>query len=118
MDSPEPIYFDLDEDENVGDWIFDEKPLIDTEFINGPTYKKAFLTLNMIQDLYRLSSQSLGFEIDKNNFYLFNYEFFMNAKALNLAIPGGPKFEPLFRDILKDYDDDWNEFNDLEKIII
>lgn len=43
--------------------------------------------------------------------------FFKNAKALNLAIPGGPKFEPLFKDLLDDYEDDWNEFNDLEKII-
>ena len=29
-----------------------------------------------------------------------------------MAIPGGPKFEPLFRDNL-DEDEDWNEFNDI-----
>jgi len=33
-----------------------------------------------------------------------------------MAIPGGPKFEPLFRET--EEDDDWNEFNDLHKIII
>jgi|JI9StandDraft_1071089.scaffolds.fasta_scaffold187287_1 pre-mRNA-processing factor 8 len=60
----------------------------------------------------------ISFKKDKNLTYLFDYDFFMNAKALNLAIPGGPKFEPLFRDTLKDLDDDWNEFNDLDKIII
>jgi len=34
-----------------------------------------------------------------------------------MAIPGGPKFEPMFRD-LEDEDEDWNEFNDINKIII
>lgn len=34
-----------------------------------------------------------------------------------MAIPGGPKFEPLFRDIYEE-DEDWNEFNDIRKIII
>ena len=51
-----------------------------------------------------------------------------------MAIPGGPKFEPLFRDMeveriscrlclgeawcLQAEDDDWNEFNDINKIIV
>ena len=34
-----------------------------------------------------------------------------------MAIPGGPKFEPLFRDIYEE-DEDWNEFNDINKLII
>lgn len=34
-----------------------------------------------------------------------------------MAIPGGPKFEPLYRDIYEE-DEDWNEFNDINKIII
>jgi pre-mRNA-processing factor 8 len=34
-----------------------------------------------------------------------------------MAIPGGPKFEPLFRDNI-DEDEDWNEFNDIQKIIV
>jgi hypothetical protein len=41
---------------------------------------------------------------------------FFTAKALNLAIPGGPKFEPLYRDVDRD-DEDWNEFNDIGKVI-
>ncbi|CAN0485022.1 unnamed protein product, partial [Ectocarpus sp. 12 AP-2014] len=32
-------------------------------------------------------------------------------------MPGGPKFEPLFRDMDRD-EEDWNEFNDINKIII
>jgi pre-mRNA-processing factor 8 len=39
------------------------------------------------------------------------------AKALNMAIPGGPKFEPLYRDV-DIADEDWNDFNDINKIII
>jgi len=42
---------------------------------------------------------------------------FFTAKALSMAIPGGPKFEPLFRDF-DEADEDWNEFNDINKIII
>lgn len=30
---------------------------------------------------------------------------------------GGPKFEPLYRDMY-DEDEDWNEFNDINKIIV
>jgi hypothetical protein len=55
--------------------------------------------------------------LDPNYFHLFDKEAFFTAKALNVAIPGGPKFEPLYRDIEVD-DDDWNEFNDINKIII
>jgi hypothetical protein len=38
--------------------------------------------------------------MDKNYFYLFELKSFYTAKALNMAIPGGPKFEPLYRDIM------------------
>lgn len=48
---------------------------------------------------------------------MFDLKSFYTAKALNMAIPGGPKFEPLYRD-LYDEDEDWNEFNDINKIII
>ena len=44
-------------------------------------------------------------------------EAFITAKSLNMAIPGGPKFEPLFRD-MDARDEDWNEFNDINKLII
>jgi hypothetical protein len=48
---------------------------------------------------------------------LFDKKSFFTAKALNLAIPGGPKFEPLYRD-MDTFDEDWNEFNDIGKVII
>ena len=55
--------------------------------------------------------------VDDNYFYLFDLKSFFTAKALNIAIPGGPKYEPLIKDPAA-LDDDWNEFNDINKIII
>ncbi|EMD31666.1 hypothetical protein CERSUDRAFT_69164 [Gelatoporia subvermispora B] len=48
---------------------------------------------------------------------LFDKKALFTAKALNMAIPGGPKFEPLCRD-MDTFDEDWNEFNDVSKAII
>ena len=36
---------------------------------------------------------------DRNYFYLFEPQSFVTAKSLNMCIPGGPKFEPMFRDM-------------------
>ena len=68
--------------------------------------------------LYRLGNQLLTDLVDDNYFYLFDIKSFFTAKALNLAIPGGPKFEPLVKDQQLIGDEDWNEFNDINKIII
>lgn len=70
-----------------------------------------------MSNLYRLANQLLSDLIDKNYFYLFDLKSFYTAKALNMAIPGGPKYEPLYRDLYEE-DEDWNEFNDINKIII
>lgn len=43
--------------------------------------------------------QLLSDLIDRNYFYLFDVNSFITAKSLNMCIPGGPKFEPLFRDM-------------------
>ena len=70
-------------------------------------------------NLYRISNQLLSDIYDKNYYHLFDLESFYTAKALNLAIPGGPKFEPLYRDELGiKEEEDWNEFNDINKIIV
>ena len=70
-----------------------------------------------MSNLFRLSNQLLSDLVDKNYFYLFNLNSFYTAKALNMAIPGGPKFEALYKDMYEE-DEDWNEFNDINKIII
>lgn len=71
-----------------------------------------------MKNLNRLSDPLTSDITEKNYYYLFDLKSFINAKALSVAIPGGPKFEPLFKDTLDDFEDDWNEFNDLNKIIL
>ena len=115
----EAIQMELDreEDGEVVDWFYENKGLIDTDYINGSTYKKWYFTLPIMSTLYRLANQLITDLLDDNFFYLFDLKSFFTAKALNLAIPGGPKFEPLVRDISQ-AEEDWNEFNDINKIII
>ena len=43
--------------------------------------------------------QLLSDLVDRNYFYLFDVNSFITAKSLNMCIPGGPKFEPLYRDM-------------------
>lgn len=114
----EAIELELDEEEDsaVFDWFYDHKPLQYTKFVNGPSYRRWRLPLDIMSTLYRLAGQLQSDIIDKNYFYLFDKKAFFTAKALNLAIPSGPKFEPLYKDI--EIDEDWNEFNDINKVII
>ncbi|XP_055343640.1 pre-mRNA-processing-splicing factor 8 [Paramacrobiotus metropolitanus] len=115
----EAIRMDLDnnEDRAVSHWFYDNKPLVDTPHINGTTYRRWTLDLPKLATLYRLANQLLSDLVDDNYFYLFDLKSFFTAKALNMAIPGGPKFEPLVKDV-NPADEDWNEFNDINKIII
>ncbi|PSS17837.1 Pre-mRNA-processing-splicing factor 8A [Actinidia chinensis var. chinensis] len=119
VDPLEPIQLEMDEEEDsaVYTWFYDHKPLVKTKLINGPSYRKWHLSLPIMATLHRLSGQLLSDLIDRNYFYLFDMESFFTAKALNMCIPGGPKFEPLYRDMEKG-DEDWNEFNDINKLII
>ena len=115
----EAVQMDLDEEEDdaIFDWFYDHQPLKYTKFMNGPSYRKWRLNLPIMANLFRLANQLLSDLSDQNYYYLFDKKSFFTAKALNMAIPGGPKFEPLFRDCEED-DEDWNEFNDINKIII
>ncbi|XP_008795869.1 pre-mRNA-processing-splicing factor 8A [Phoenix dactylifera] len=119
VDPLEAIQLELDEEEDsaVYTWFYDHKPLVKTKLINGPSYRKWHLSLPIMATLHRLAGQLLSDLIDRNYFYLFDMESFFTAKALNMCIPGGPKFEPLYRDMEKG-DEDWNEFNDINKLII
>ena len=119
VDPLEAIALELDEEEDgaVAEWFYDHNPLKWTKFVNGPSYRKWQLPLPVMANLHRLSSQLLSDLTDKNYFYLFDHKSFFTAKALGMCIPGGPKFEPLFRDMDR-ADEDWNEFNDINKLII
>jgi len=115
----DPIQMELDEDEDnsVFDWFYDHMPLQYTNMVNGPSYRFWKLPLSVMANLHRLANQLLSDLTNPNYFHLFDKKSFYTAKALNMAIPGGPKFEPLFRDAYEE-DEDWNEFNDINKIIV
>lgn len=66
--------------------------------VNGTSYRRWYLPLPVMSTLYRLGNQLLTDLVDDNYFYLFDLKSFFTAKALNVAIPGGPKFEPLIKD--------------------
>lgn len=120
VEPPEAIQPELNEDEDMDviDWFYDNKPLIGTKHVNGPTYRKWQLDIGQLAALYRLASPILSdYMTDENYFYLFDLKSFYTAKALNSALPGGPKFEPLVKETYQ-ADEDWNDFNDIEKIII
>ncbi|RDH39238.1 PROCN-domain-containing protein [Aspergillus welwitschiae] len=94
---------DLDESEDapVYEWFYDHRPLLDTPHM---------------ATLYRLSHQLLSDVVDQNYFHMFDLNSFFTAKALNVAIPGGPRFEPLYKDIDPN-DEDFSEFNAIDRII-
>ncbi|KAE8348775.1 NUC071 domain-containing protein [Aspergillus coremiiformis] len=114
----EPIQMELDENEDspVYEWFYDHRPLLDTPHVNGPSYKKWNLSLPQMATLYRLSHQLLSDVVDENYFHMFDLSSFFTAKALNVAIPGGPRFEPLYKDIDPN-DEDFSEFNAIDRII-
>jgi len=114
----EPIQMELDEAEDgpVVEWFYEHRPLLDTPHVNGPSYKEWNLTLPQMATLYRLSHQLLSDLVDKNYFHMFDLNSFLTAKALNVAIPGGPRFEPLYKDIDPN-DEDFGEFNAIDRII-
>jgi len=114
----EPIQMELDEIEDgpVVEWFYEHRPLLDTPHVNGPSYKEWNLTLPQMATLYRLSHQLLSDLVDQNYFHMFDLKSFLTAKALNVAIPGGPRFEPLYKDVDPN-DEDFGEFNAIDRII-
>ncbi|KAG9252809.1 putative pre-mRNA processing splicing factor [Emericellopsis atlantica] len=114
----EPIQMELNEEEDdaVYEWFYDHQPLLDTSHVNGPSYKSWNLTLQQMATLFRLSRPLVSDVVDKNYFYLFELKGFLTAKALNMALPGGPKFEPLYKDIDPN-NEDFGEFNAIDRII-
>lgn len=108
----EAIQEELDEveDGRILEWFYDTKPLVGVQGgkINGSSYKRWNLDVGEMSNLYRFGRTLLSDFSDENYFYLFEPKSFFTAKALNVAIPGGPKFEPLYRDT-DNFDEDWNE---------
>ncbi|CAB4423785.1 unnamed protein product [Rhizophagus irregularis] len=114
----EAIQMELDEVEDapVHEWFYDHKPLMDTKFVNGSTYRRWKLSLPIMSTLYRLAHQLLSDLTDQNYFYLFDLKSFFTAKALN--------WRSLLVQSLNHCIGIWmrlmtigNEFNDINKII-
>ncbi|KAH6708123.1 hypothetical protein VD0002_g5478 [Verticillium dahliae] len=118
VEPAEPIQMELNEDEDaaVYEWFYDHRPLLDTPHVNGDSYKSWNLTLPQMATLFRLSRPLISDVVDKNYFYLFERKSFLTGKALNVALPGGPRFEPLYKDIDPN-DEDFGEFNAIDRII-
>ena len=132
------VRMELDDDPKSGDdryvasWLYEHKPLSEKEHYedlvddgivtgihtNGPSYRSWRLPTPVMANLYRLASPLLSNPLDCNYYHLFNLDHFLTGKALNVAIPGGPRFEPLYRDVEDKDEEDWNEFNDVHKIIV
>lgn len=118
VDAPEPIQLDLESDSQYAllDWLFDDKPLIDDRaVVNGESYKSWNLDVATMATLYRLAQPLLPHVTDPNYYFLFNREAFFTAKSLNLVVPGGPRFEPLYK--IDREKEDYTEFNSLDRII-
>ncbi|KAG6377655.1 hypothetical protein JVT61DRAFT_14418 [Boletus reticuloceps] len=117
--SYEAIQFELDPDEDsaIVDWFYHPKQPVNTPAVNGSSYRYRSLTLPIMANLCRLGCTLLSDCPDCNASYLFDKKSFFAAKALNMAIPGGPKFEPPYHD-MDVFDEDWNKFNDMGKVII
>ncbi|KAG5944132.1 Pre-mRNA-splicing factor spp42 [Claviceps monticola] len=114
----EPIQMELneEEDEAVYEWFYDHRALLDTAHVNGSSYKTWNLSLPQMAALFRFSRPLISDVVDKNYFHLFDLKSFLTAKALNVALPGGPRFEPLYKDIDPN-EEDFGEFNAIDRII-
>ncbi|KAH9262815.1 hypothetical protein BASA82_000166 [Batrachochytrium salamandrivorans] len=117
----EGIRMELDEAEDgeLAIWLYDVRQYrpIETCGLDGNDQVWRFSAGDM-STLHRLSGP-LAFDlVDANTNYLFNREAFFTAKALGMCIPGGPKFEPLFRETEEQRDADWTDFNDVHKVIV
>ncbi len=76
MEPLEAIELELDDEDDgaVKEWLYDDKPLQHTAFVNGPSYRRWRLPLPIASTLYRLAGQLLSDLTDLNYFYLFNTE--------------------------------------------
>ncbi|AOW02650.1 uncharacterized protein YALI1_C15021g [Yarrowia lipolytica] len=120
VEPPEGILMDLSpvDDSAVVDWFYEHRPLFEDGLkVNGPSYRSYRLSVEQLTTLYRLATPLLPDVTDPNYFYLFDKKAFYTAKALNMAIPGGPKFEPLYKDLDPD-NEDFGEFNAIDRIIV
>lgn len=108
---PESISFEID-------WLKNKNPLRYSEAtVVNDSYRKWELKNDDLLKLFDLS-ESLRNDIKDANYYnLFNIKIHKNAKALNVSIRDGAKFEPLFGKEDDEDMQDYTEFNSLDRFI-
>ncbi|KAI3402314.2 PRP8 [Candida oxycetoniae] len=106
---------EVEQTESLRDWIYDEKPLVDdTDVVSGSSYRNWQLDPLTMGKLFDISKPILT---TSNNPHSVNE--LLTAKSLNVALPGGPKFEPLFKEKANNLQEgDFTDFNSIEKVII
>lgn len=80
---------DEDEDEQVADWFYDQKPLVETKHVNGTSYRRWWLSIDQLINLYRFGSNLVTDLVDENYFYLFDLKSFFTSKALRMRVLWG-----------------------------
>ncbi|QRW13738.1 pre-mRNA-processing-splicing factor 8 [Ceratobasidium sp. AG-Ba] len=106
VDPLEAIQLNLNEEEDspIFEWFYDHRPLVDTPSVSGEAYRFWSLDLpvmtNLLQCLVSLRQKIV-----------------LYGESPDMAIPGGPKSEPLYHD-MEAFDKDSNELNDINKVII
>ncbi|CAK7904636.1 pre-mRNA-splicing factor 8 [[Candida] anglica] len=122
LEDVEPL--DSIQDESAPEWLYDEKPLLDAEsgtshrkYVNGESYKKWTLDVETMAQLHQTATPLLPEITDANYYYLFDKQSFITAKKLNVALPGGPKFEPEGNVKRDTGNEDFTEFNSIDRII-
>lgn len=161
LEIPKAIHLELDEEEDkeVVNWLFnarsapgaaqdldwldiDEGEETQENVAKGHwmLHPQTLATLQRLADPLLVEQKSL-----QNSLHLWDDKSFFAAKAMNVALPGGPKFQApirgsgnemkrtdegddgaLFGEVTglcneaerSDGDDDWTEFNDLGKVIV
>ncbi|CCW68908.1 unnamed protein product [Phytomonas sp. Hart1] len=120
-DPPPPLRDELEGEDNsaVSDWLYEPFPrLVSSNQIHGPRRPRGYyFNIEVVENLLRLAFPIIPILDDRNYYYLWNLKSFYTAKAMHLAIPRGPKFEPPPSIKQKEDDDDWTEFNDLRRVI-
>ncbi|KAF6056038.1 PROCN domain family protein [Candida parapsilosis] len=105
----------IEQMDDLKDWFYDEKPLVDdSDVVNGDSYRTWNLDATTMDKLYNISKPLL---VDSH--HLFDKRELFTAKSLNICVPGGPKFEPLFNESVVNAEyEDYTEFDSLDRIIV
>lgn len=123
---PEAIRLDLEENPELSvlEWLYDERVGIrgvsdePGVSVNGELYRSWNFSLPTMANLYQISQPLLPHVSDANYYFLYDKNTFFTAKSLNVVVPGGPKFEPLYKDKINNKElEDFTEFNSIDRII-